>query len=166
MIESSPNCSELVQLHQHQTCYQVWYNYQPRTPVEVDGKKVYIPAVIHSPEFWETAEPDESNELEFFDNMFYPLRIRNILYDPKHLPTVLDHCRRDTQRYDRVQVCRKCPKRFTNSYGYLLHIKLKYINQPQPIHERNPDKLGEGDRDGDWQLVKISNRLVWRKIPL
>ena len=44
--------------------------------MEVDRKKVYIPAVIHSPECWETAEPDELNELEFFDNMFYPLRIQ------------------------------------------------------------------------------------------
>ena len=85
-------------------CYQTTYNNKPSTPVVVDGQKVYIPALVHSPEYYENfAEPNDPTELDLQDDV-RQLDILNISYDSKHLPMVLDHCRRDPQRYDKVRV--------------------------------------------------------------
>ena len=62
--------------------YQTTYNNKPRTPVVVDGKKVYIPALVHSPEYYENiAEPNDPTELDLHDDV-PQLNILNISYDP------------------------------------------------------------------------------------
>ena len=100
------------------------YNKEPRTPVVVDGKKIYIRALVHSLEYYEEeAKPDNLNELDWQDDV-QQLMVLNISYDSRHLQTVLEHCRRDPHKYDRARACRKCPRKFTNSYSFLVHIKL------------------------------------------
>ena len=118
-------------------------NNKPRTPVVVDGKKVYILALVHLPEYYENvAEPDNLNEMELQDDV-QQLMVLNISYDSKHLPTMLDYCRRDPQRYDKARVCSQCPRKFTNLYSYLLHIKLKHIDKPKHCDAQTPRKIGE-----------------------
>ena len=70
------------------------YNNEPRTLVAVDGKKIYIPALVNSPEYYEEeAKPDNLNELDWQDDV-QQLMDLNISYDSRHLQTVLEHCRR------------------------------------------------------------------------
>ena len=68
----------------------------------VDSQKIYIPALLRTPEYYEKeAKPDDLNELDW-QNDIEQLTVPNISYDSRHLQTFLEHCRMDQYRYDRV----------------------------------------------------------------
>ena len=77
----------------------------------------------------------------------------NILYHSRNLHTVLEHCWKDPHIYDKARVCKKCTKKFTNSYSLILHIKLQHVARPKlhtttslkalNINSNLPEYMGE-----------------------